>query len=510
MKFQNILWTLLSFLPFLGMAQGDNPNAPQLSIVGADQTINCTSDAVLIGVKVKHWQEGFVYQWAHGPTDSIVSVKPQQTRVYEINVVNEAIGYNATRSIEVKVFNAPVIVADEQITIDNKTCPGTDIQLGVDPIGGYAPYSYAWDSGHNEASPTVNPEVETTYAVTVTDVCGTQERATVTVFFEVHDALVAPLSKEISFQCEGEEIHLEAPVQATTGGVGYGYAYTFSDWTAAGTPMIASTSDGAEYTYQVTDACGIQVATSHLVLVAEELDAPTATDILVCEGQEAQITTSTDPFYFWDGQTMHTAYAERYFDDAQVALIFIDVCGETHHTSRQVIIDAVDTEFEMHLNHLDRNASLYAPVSARDQKITWYLNGKEISTDPDPFIEFLEVDENEIVLEIENENGCTERTARTVVLQDGVELPSAFSPNGDGLNDKFSVQFEDDLVDFNIKIFDRWGQLIYESRDQYFEWDGLMEGKVSPLTSYAYILRAETVEGREIEKRGTISTLIID
>jgi len=38
----------------------------------------------------------------------------------------------------------------------------------------------------------------------------------------------------------------------------------------------------------------------------------------------------------------------------------------------------------------------------------------------------------------------------------------------------------------------------------------MMGGKASPLASYAYILRAETVEGRQIEKRGTVSTLIFD
>ncbi len=502
--------SLCALLPFLGIAQGDNPNDPQIKIIGADQTINCTSQPVDIGIEVVHWQEGFTYQWSHGPTDSILQVKPEQTRVFEINIQHEALGYNVTRNIEVKVFNAPVIVQDEQITVDKLTCPGTDIQLGVDPIGGHAPFTYAWSSGQTEASPTVKPTEETAYSVVVSDVCGTQGPAVVTVNFETHDPLIAPQTKEVAFLCDGEEIDLVAPAQATQGGVGYGYTYTFSTWDEQNKALSTQASDGAEYTYKVSDACGVQEASSSLVLIAEEMEAPTAEDVIVCKGEEAEITRSTDPFYFWDGQTMHTAFADQFERDTEVALVYIDVCGETHETIRKVIIDKVETDFDMHVNHFDRKVELYAPVSTEGQEIAWYLNTKKVSIEPDPVIALLEADDNEIVLEVENENGCRERTGRTVILQDGVEVPSAFSPNGDGLNDKFSIRLEDEVVQFDIKIFDRWGQLIYESRDQYFEWDGMMGGKASPLASYAYILRAETVEGRQIEKRGTVSTLIFD
>ena len=141
-------------------------------------------------------------------------------------------------------------------------------------------------------------------------------------------------------------------------------------------------------------------------------------------------------------------------------------------------------------------------------EIAWYLNGQKVSVEPDPKFDLVEAEENLIELEVENEAGCTEKAARTLVLQEGVKIPTAFSPNGDGVNDFFSVRFADELAQFEIKIFDRWGQLIYHSRDQYFEWNGMIDGQTSPLANYAYILRAETVEGRNIEKRGTISTLI--
>ena len=53
-------------------------------------------------------------------------------------------------------------------------------------------------------------------------------------------------------------------------------------------------------------------------------------------------------------------------------------------------------------------------------------------------------------------------------------IPNVFSPNGDGFNDRFEISPKKDLevVDFEIHIFNRWGDLLFESRDLDFSWDG--------------------------------------
>ena len=133
------------------------------------------------------------------------------------------------------------------------------------------------------------------------------------------------------------------------------------------------------------------------------------------------------------------------------------------------------------------------------------LNGEVVSNELNPELELLAGVENEVELIVEDQDGCTSASQRTIVMRDGVDIPSAFSPNGDGLNDYFSVTFEEELDEFSIKIFDRWGQLIYNSRDQYFRWTGMLNNQSETLTSFAYILKATTVSGKQIEKRGTIT-----
>jgi gliding motility-associated-like protein len=65
-------------------------------------------------------------------------------------------------------------------------------------------------------------------------------------------------------------------------------------------------------------------------------------------------------------------------------------------------------------------------------------------------------------------------------------VPNAFSPNGDGKNDDFGVVTAAQLGFFEMKIFNRWGQLIFSTNDQDDHWDGLLDGKTVPMGTYVW------------------------
>lgn len=71
-------------------------------------------------------------------------------------------------------------------------------------------------------------------------------------------------------------------------------------------------------------------------------------------------------------------------------------------------------------------------------------------------------------------------------------LPNSFTPNGDGLNDYFSLTTfnADQMVEFNIVIFNRWGQKLFESYDPYFKWDGKFNHEmVMRNQTYSYFIK---------------------
>jgi gliding motility-associated-like protein len=66
-------------------------------------------------------------------------------------------------------------------------------------------------------------------------------------------------------------------------------------------------------------------------------------------------------------------------------------------------------------------------------------------------------------------------------------MPNAFTPNGDGLNDVFGVVQKYDYVNqFHMSIFNRWGQMIYETSDINKGWDGTYKGNQCILGAYVY------------------------
>ncbi len=87
-----------------------------------------------------------------------------------------------------------------------------------------------------------------------------------------------------------------------------------------------------------------------------------------------------------------------------------------------------------------------------------------------------------------------------------VDVPSAFSPNGDAANDVLYLR-GNCVTEINFYVYDRWGQLVFESHDLSFGWDGNFKGKKMDAAVFVYFLNAKSVYDEETEfiKKGNIS-----
>lgn len=85
-------------------------------------------------------------------------------------------------------------------------------------------------------------------------------------------------------------------------------------------------------------------------------------------------------------------------------------------------------------------------------------------------------------------------------------IPNAFTPNGDGLNDRLCFNTEI-LVEFHIAIFNRWGQCVYESSDPTQCWDGIFNNNPALAGVYTYSCRVRCVNGIETDFKGDITLI---
>jgi gliding motility-associated-like protein len=70
-----------------------------------------------------------------------------------------------------------------------------------------------------------------------------------------------------------------------------------------------------------------------------------------------------------------------------------------------------------------------------------------------------------------------------------LNIPNAISPNGDGINDEWNIGFKELYPLMEVKIFNRWGELLWASEKGYpIPWDGRSRGAVLPVDSYHYTI----------------------
>jgi gliding motility-associated-like protein len=87
-----------------------------------------------------------------------------------------------------------------------------------------------------------------------------------------------------------------------------------------------------------------------------------------------------------------------------------------------------------------------------------------------------------------------------------LEAPTAFTPNGDMNNDVFKFDAQN-IQSIDLKIFNRWGQIVYSTKNVSEGWDGKVNGKLQNIDTYTYWVKAETIHGYKFEKKGSFLLL---
>jgi gliding motility-associated-like protein len=85
-------------------------------------------------------------------------------------------------------------------------------------------------------------------------------------------------------------------------------------------------------------------------------------------------------------------------------------------------------------------------------------------------------------------------------------VPNAFTPNNDGKNDLVKV-FGNYINTIDFRIFNQWGQLIFQTTDPAQGWDGKHKGKLQPVGVYAYVLKVVRQDGTIVNKKGSINLI---
>lgn len=201
----------------------------------------------------------------------------------------------------------------------------------------------------------------------------------------------------------------------------------------------------------------------------------------------------------------------------------VDLCGYEAPESGPAKTIHLSTQMSGYRAQLNWNSYQFWPDGIEEYGVEYGLASQELmrvgsaqNIDSSFVFEDINVDDNEKVCfrvyGVRNNRVDTSYSNVSCRIPESrIYLPSAFSPNQDGLNDVFKVSaiyIHGDLMDglygFEMKIFDRWGSQLFVSQDKDLGWDGTYHGKIVPNGVYLYKVQAVGLDGKVYDFKGTV------
>ncbi|SFD11560.1 gliding motility-associated C-terminal domain-containing protein [Chitinophaga sp. CF118] len=186
-------------------------------------------------------------------------------------------------------------------------------------------------------------------------------------------------------------------------------------------------------------------------------------------------------------------------------------CNKQHDTAMTINVFAPPTA---DFTYSPVKPTENTPVTFANQSSTdavtfvWEFGDGNGSSDVNPVYQYNKTGIYDVYLIATNRTGCTDTVHKQVsaIIIPLFDIPSAFSPNRDGVNDVFLVKGFG-IAKFNMKVYNRWGQLMFETNSPSIGWDGTFKGNLQPMDVYAFVINLEFSDGTTASKNGSVTLL---
>jgi len=146
------------------------------------------------------------------------------------------------------------------------------------------------------------------------------------------------------------------------------------------------------------------------------------------------------------------------------------------------------------------------------ERLSWIIPGVGTSDELNPTFTFPDTGLYEINLVAIHASGCPDTMTKIIDVAplNAIYFPNAFTPNNDGKNDDFKpVGLVEGFVDYELNVWNRWGELIFKTDNLFDGWDGTKnnQGTNSPEGTYIYTYNYLSGRGDQVEGQGKIILL---
>lgn len=431
--------------------------------LGPDTTI-CSEDSYLLA---PGYIDDASYSWQDGSTEPDFLV--EESGLYWLTIVSGLCTY--TDSVTIDFSNI-----DIDLGLDSALCYGDSILLDAGNPGA----TYLWSDDATSQTNWIFDSGDIWVEVN-NGICN--DRDTINLSFS--DVRV-DLGND-TVLCMGSSLILDATV-------GPGITYTWSDGST--TPLLTIEDAG---TYSVTVSDGICFHTDEIIVEFSDITADISLNPPIgCSPLEVDFTdlSSSDVgeivswnWQFGDAATSNLQHPEHTYTFPGTFDITLTVFNEYGCSQTMICNSCVTVEEGAIANFtMDPTGSVspgtsvsFANQSMNETEIIWHFEDGVTSVSENPSYVFDTPGAFDIMLIAKNSSGCNDTLVQRIFVEEDILIyvPNIFTPDGDSFNEQWRVYMNGiDIYDFHLILYNRWGEIIWESYDVSKSWDGTYGGNL--------------------------------
>ena len=412
------------------------------------------------------------YVWSTKSTDSIISVISPAT------VFVEAHNVCGTAYDTIIIASSPY--PKKHLPTDTIMCVNKPMFFDLSMPGA----TYQWQDASTEPKMTVTEAG--IYSVIVTDSYSCNYRMDATVTLKALPSIQLPNDTTV---CNT----LSLPIAVSCATCSY-------EWnTGSKTNSITASSAGI-YSVSATNSCGLDRDTIVLA-ISKSPEIKLSHDTTICTGKSllCDVTLPGKNTYLWQDKTTNPKYSI-----SRAGTYSVSVTNSFHcSASKSVKVKEMTVPSVTLPNDTTVCDSILLTLDVSCNQCTYKWSND--STKPTFIINDFDI----YTVNVSNRCGNTEKSFKVSKAECSavLDVPTAFSPNNDGLNDVLYA-IARNVQDIELNIFNRWGQKIFTSTNVKEGWDGTRNGKAMDDGVYMFSITAtKTADGSKVEKSGNITLL---
>ena len=482
-----------------------NSDAPTAELTGTDALCNGECTGTLDTLSQTGGTPGFSYQWYDASGIAIAGeTNPAYNGVCAGDYMLEIVDASGCTSYQSYSIGEPDTILLNPLFSFDPSCFGVcDGEIIANPIGGTLPFSFAWDDPSGQTTADATGLCDGTYTVTITDNngCSTTQTGTITEPNEIVITVDSTVAATCLNSADGE-------IYITVAGGTPPYTYEYISATGADT-LTTEDPTGLlpmNYYLTVTDGNGCTALDTIPVDTMLVVLANAGSDTLICFGDTA----------LFIGTTNIVAGAD---------FTWYDTLGNVLSDTNIYIVPGSSSGSDVFILQVDYNGcsstdtvsfttndSLYVEAGP-DQQLyssqtvtiggspTSIFSGDTILWSPITYLSDPTADNPDVIkpqmsdwyyVTLTDSNGCKAVDSAYIELLPNIVIPDGISPDGNGLNETWILDFLKNYpgVDVDINVYNRWGELLFHSDENYADdWGGTTKnGKRLPAGTYYYTI----------------------